>query len=96
MTEKRCWDSDWTFIGVAWPIKNHPLEKKRLLLQPETTILITKNEKLMKRNDSRLTAFLLCMGVSLVSPNYLYGKGEVAMNVMQQSQNLNRILGIRL
>ena len=50
----------------------------------------------MKRNDSRLTAFLLCMGVSLVSPNYLYGKGEVAMNVMQQSQNLNRILGIRL
>lgn len=41
-------------------------------------------------------AFLLCMGVSLVSPNYLYGKGEVAMNVMQQSQNLNRILGIRL
>lgn len=50
----------------------------------------------MKRNDSTLTAFLLCMGVSLVSPNYLYGKGEVAMNVMQQSQNLNRILGIRL
>lgn len=44
----------------------------------------------MKRNDSRLTAFLLCMGVSLVSPNYLYGKGEVAMNIMQQSQKNHR------
>lgn len=42
----------------------------------------------MKRNDSTLTAFLLCMGVSLVSPNYLYGKGEVAMNIMQQSQKI--------
>lgn len=40
----------------------------------------------MKRNDFTLTAFLLCMGVSLVSPNYLYGKGEVVINVMHKAK----------
>lgn len=42
----------------------------------------------MKRNDSSLTALLLCMGVSLISPANIYGKGEMAMSVMQQSQKI--------
>ena len=42
----------------------------------------------MKRNDSTLTALLLCMGVSLVSPIYIYGKRVSVMNVMQQSKKI--------
>ena len=48
----------------------------------------------MKQNDSVLTALLLCMGVTLLSPTYLYGKSEKVMHYMQQSQKVTgKVIG---
>ena len=42
----------------------------------------------MKLNESKLTTLLLCLGVSLASPAYMYGMDGSAMNVVQQSQKI--------
>lgn len=42
----------------------------------------------MKLNDSKLTTLLLCLGVSVASPAYMYGMDGSAMNVVQQNQKI--------
>lgn len=40
----------------------------------------------MKRNESKLTALLLCMGVSAAAPVNIWAAGAPEVNVVQQSQ----------